>query len=79
MKQIKLIKIREKNNFTHEYVAKSIGISRSFYTQIEQGTRRPSVKVLLKIASFFGLTVEEIFLASRDASSNTKGAPHPAA
>lgn len=70
MKQDKLTAAREFAGLTHEEVAKSVGISRSFYTQIEQGTRRPSISVLLRIANFFNVSVEDIFLTNKDASSN---------
>lgn len=70
MKQVKLIAIRDLTGLTHEEAARGVGISRSYYTQIEQGTRTPSITVLLRIANFFRTTVEEIFLTSNDTLGN---------
>lgn len=70
MKQVKLIKLREKKRLTHQEVAESIGISRSFYTQIELGTRNPSINVLGKLSKFFNVKIDKIFLFADDTSSN---------
>ncbi|MFA9459086.1 helix-turn-helix transcriptional regulator [Halalkalibacter sp. AB-rgal2] len=43
--RIWLKQIRERNKMTHEQVAKKSGISRSFYTHIENGTKDPGVTV----------------------------------
>lgn len=70
MKQTRLIDARNAAGFTQENVAQAIGISRSFYTQIEQGTRKPSFEVALKISSFFKRDANDIFLACDVASGN---------
>lgn len=41
---------RLKLNLTQDEVASSAGISRSYYTHIEQGTKTPTVKVAKSIA-----------------------------
>ncbi|KON86582.1 XRE family transcriptional regulator [Sporosarcina globispora] len=41
---------RTKRKLTQEEVAKLSGISRSFYTHIEAGTKTPSVEVAKKIS-----------------------------
>ncbi len=66
----KLLYMRQEVNLTHEEIARKVGISRSFYSQIEKGTRNPSTLVLLKITKFFNRPVEEIFLLNRDTTSN---------
>lgn len=43
--------IREKANLTHEKVADDAGISRSYYTNIENGSKTPSVEVAKSIAN----------------------------
>lgn len=59
---------------SHGEVAKAIGISRSFYTQIENGTRDPSLKVAQKIASFYEISLDEIFLKTDVATDNKSSA-----
>ncbi|MGF7431058.1 helix-turn-helix transcriptional regulator [Thermoanaerobacterium thermosaccharolyticum] len=61
MRRHKLIELRNKNNMTHEDVAKAIGISRSYYGFIENGTRNPSYNVATKLASLYHSTLKELF------------------
>ncbi|MCL5781507.1 MAG: helix-turn-helix domain-containing protein [Firmicutes bacterium] len=49
-------------------VAEILGISRTFYNQIENGTRNPKLYLALKISKIFGIPVEKIFIS--DAPSN---------
>lgn len=49
-------------------VAEMLGISRTFYNQIENGTRNPKLYLALKISKIFGISVEKIFI--NDASSD---------
>lgn len=44
-------------------VAKACGISRSAYGMYELGERMPSDSVKVKLAEFFGTTVEKLFFA----------------
>ncbi len=62
MKRLILESKRANLGLSQEQVALALGISRPFYTQIENGTRDPSVKVALKIANYYGLSMDEIFL-----------------
>lgn len=41
--------LRAQQNFTHQEVADVAGIDRSYYTQIENGQRKPSVVTAQKI------------------------------
>lgn len=45
-----LMKYRNSLNYTHQDIANSCDITRSYYTQIESGLRSPSVVVAKKIA-----------------------------
>ena len=56
-----LKKIRKKNKFTCEYMANHLKISKPFYWQIENGKRRLSYKMAVKIASVFNLKPDDIF------------------
>ncbi|WP_430508374.1 helix-turn-helix transcriptional regulator [Rossellomorea marisflavi] len=49
---------RKKMGLTQEQVAKKLGISITFYNQIENGTRNPKLKLALEIAEFFLLDVK---------------------
>lgn len=53
-----LYKIRISKGLTQQNVADQIGITRQYYTMIEQGLRRPSAEVAKKIAKFFGFEKE---------------------
>lgn len=46
--------IRELKGFTQKAVAEKVGISRSFYSDIEQGTRNPKVTTAKRIADVLG-------------------------
>lgn len=46
---------------TQGEVARKIGISVSYYTQIERGTRNPSGRTAFLIASFFGIEMAYFF------------------
>ena len=59
--RFKLIALRGKKEMTQHDIAERVGISRSFYTQIEQGTRNPSVQVLLKMSEIFQVPIEDFF------------------
>ena len=46
---------------TQEELAADIGITKSAYAMYERGERIPRDEIKIKIASFFGKTVQEIF------------------
>lgn len=55
-KKIKLL--RERNAFSQEYLAEKLGISRPTYVQIEKGERDLTISEARKLASIFGLSLE---------------------
>jgi len=67
----RLRELRRKRDLTQDDIARVVGISRSFYTQIENGTRTPSLKVAMRLAHLFDVSVEAIFLPSDVASGIT--------
>lgn len=69
--QTKLKNTRNKLKLSHKEVAERVGISRCFYTQIENGTRKPSLEIALKISDVLGIAVNDIFFIKDDATSNT--------
>ena len=50
----KLIALRNEKKLSQDSVAKAAGISRAYYTMIENGTKNPSPKVAQKIAQLLG-------------------------
>lgn len=44
---------RERRGWTQEYVAKSIGITKAAFRNIETGIRKPSYDVLIKLLNLF--------------------------
>ena len=56
-KRNKLIDARKEMEFTQEKVAEILGISRSFYNQIENGYRNPRHETSKKMVLLFGLDI----------------------
>ena len=42
-------------------IAEMLGISRTFYNQIENGTRNPSLSIAMDISRLFDISVEVLF------------------
>ncbi|PTQ56097.1 MAG: hypothetical protein BSOLF_0839 [Candidatus Carbobacillus altaicus] len=59
-----LIDLRKQKGMTQDEVAKKIQINRSFYTQIENGVRNPSVDTAKKIADVLSFNWTLFFEAS---------------
>lgn len=57
----KLKEIRKKYNYTSDYIAKKLKISKAFYSQIENGKRRLSYDMAFKISSILNLKPDDIF------------------
>ncbi len=53
-------KYRKSKRLTQEQVANLIGIRRSTYSRYEEGTNRPSWKVLMLLADLYGITMDEL-------------------
>lgn len=56
-----LVKARAERELSQGEVASQVGISRTYYNQIENGTRVPSLVVSQTIAAFFGKPTDELF------------------
>lgn len=55
-----LASARKKSGMSADTLAKSCGISRSYITLIENGKRRPSPKILARIAESLGLKTDVV-------------------
>lgn len=56
-----LKKLREQNGLSYEDMAKKLGISKSYYWQIEHKNRRLYYNMAKKIAKIFKLKPDDIF------------------
>lgn len=55
-------KIREEKKMTQKAIADAMGISESFYCQLEGGKRRLTMDHAMKIANILSKSLDEIFL-----------------
>ncbi|MGL4740550.1 MAG: helix-turn-helix transcriptional regulator [Sarcina sp.] len=57
-----LEEIRKKNKISQEDLARELEVSRQTISSLEKGRYNPSIILAFKIAKYFNLTIEEIFL-----------------
>ncbi len=55
-----LIFLREKNGILQKNVAAALGISLHAYQRFEYGEQEPRLSVLIALADFYGLTLDEL-------------------
>ena len=55
-------KYREQKNLTQEELAKTIGVSRQTIIAMEKGNYEPSLGLAVKLARFFKVSVEDLFM-----------------
>ncbi|WP_029689363.1 helix-turn-helix transcriptional regulator [Thermoanaerobacter sp. A7A] len=65
----KLKELRMKYKLTQKELAKNLGVTPDYISQIERG-RIPGMETAIKIANFFDTTVDEIFLANNRTKSS---------
>ena len=54
--------IRKERGIRQEEFAKSLGVSRQTISSLENGRYNPSILLAHRIATFFGMTIEEVFI-----------------
>lgn len=54
--------IRKERGIRQEEFAKALGVSRQTISSLENGRYNPSILLAHKIAKFFGMTIEQIFI-----------------
>ena len=54
--------IRKAGGIRQEDFAKALGVSRQTISSLETGRYNPSIQLAYKIARYFNLTIEEVFL-----------------
>jgi len=62
----RLREFREAYGLTQEELAKALGVTRQTIIAIEKGKYDPSLKLAFKIARFFGVKIEDIFIYDED-------------
>ncbi len=58
----KIEAIRKERGILQEDFARSLGVSRQTISSLENGRYNPSILLAHKIAKFFGMTIEEVFI-----------------
>ena len=53
-----MLALREQNGLTQEQAAKEIGIAYRSYRRYEAGEREPGVTALIRIADYYGVTID---------------------
>lgn len=54
--------IRKERGIRQDEFAKLMGVSRQTISSLETGRYNPSITLAYKIAKFFGLTIEDVFI-----------------
>ena len=58
----KIEEIRKERGILQDEFAKSMGVSRQTISSLENGRYNPSILLAHKIAQYFGMTIEEVFV-----------------
>ena len=58
----KIENIRKERGILQDEMAKALGVSRQTISSLENGRYNPSIMLAYKIAKFFGMTIEDIFV-----------------
>ena len=54
--------IRKERGIRQEEFARSMGVSRQTISSLENGRYNPSILLAHRIARYFGMTIEEVFI-----------------
>ncbi|MBR6472713.1 MAG: helix-turn-helix transcriptional regulator [Firmicutes bacterium] len=57
-----IVQIRQERGIRQDELAKAMGVSRQTISSLENGRYDPSILLAHKIAKYFGMTIEEVFL-----------------
>ena len=59
--------IRKAKGIRQEDFAKAMGVSRQTISSLETGRYNPSINLAYKIARYFGMIIEEVFIFEEEA------------
>ena len=62
----RLEEIRKAKGITQEELANGLGVSRQTVGSLENGRYNPSIILAFKIARFFNVSIEEVFIYEED-------------
>lgn len=68
----KLEEIRKKHGITQEELASILEVSRQTIGSLENGRYNPSILLAFKIARYFNLTIEDIFIYQEEDDDDKK-------
>ena len=54
--------IRNSRGILQEELARTMGVSRQTISSLENGQYNPSIMLAYRIAKYFGMTIEEVFI-----------------
>ena len=60
--------IRKERGILQEEFARSMGVSRQTISSLETGRYNPSIMLAYRIAKYFGMTIEEVFIFEEEES-----------
>ena len=64
---LRLEELRKARNISQEELAAALEVSRQTIGSLERGRYNPSILLAFKIARYFDLTIEDIFIYEEDA------------
>ena len=64
----RLEQLRKQRGISQEELADALQVSRQTVGSLENGRYNPSILLAFKLARFFGMTIEEIFIYEEDAT-----------
>lgn len=59
--------IRKERGILQDEMAKAMGVSRQTISSLENGRYNPSIMLAYKIAKYFAMTIEEVFIFEEEA------------
>ncbi len=68
----RLEELRKKSGMTQEILADRLEVSRQTIGSLESGRYNPSILLAFKLARFFNVTIEELFLYEEDISNEVQ-------
>ena len=63
----KIDHMRKEQGILQDEMAKALAVSRQTISSLENGRYNPSIMLAYKIAKYFGMTIEEVFIFEEEA------------
>ena len=64
----RIAQLRKEGRITQEELAEAVGVTRQTIISLENGRYNASLLLAYKIARYFGLTIEEVFLFEEEST-----------